>query len=332
MFLAFRGALARLVGRRRRVLVLAPLRRPVRSWVVQTNSGTPCPALASLPAVTSRSAGFAQSPERGPSRRWFGMPGWVNQGAREPMPRRLCGQRSGRTERGGLHAGSSRRPAARARQRRRHPGQVRRDPRGARESGEPPYLVRFDDGHTRLVFPGPDAMVEAKAKKAAGRARARREPGRRAAPRRKKTRRPASSAPVARERGVAGMPQSFGMKSRVIRRAHRRAARPCTTSRRTAPSSHASRRRAATGCCTSSCRTPPPGVALMELGAGSDADLLAALAELLPADDRWRHAHGSRGHGRSHVLPALVAAVPVVPVRGRAGWRWVPGNRSPLST
>jgi hypothetical protein len=26
--------------------------------------------------------------------------------------------------------------------------------------GAPPYLVRFDDGHTRLVFPGPDAIVE----------------------------------------------------------------------------------------------------------------------------------------------------------------------------
>jgi secondary thiamine-phosphate synthase enzyme len=56
------------------------------------------------------------------------------------------------------------------------------------------------------------------------------------------------------------------------------------------------------------------GVALMELGSGSDADLLAALAELLPADDRWRHAHGSAGHGRSHVLPALVAPFVVVPV------------------
>jgi hypothetical protein len=26
--------------------------------------------------------------------------------------------------------------------------------------GEPPYLVRFDDGHTSLVFPGPDATIE----------------------------------------------------------------------------------------------------------------------------------------------------------------------------
>ena len=56
------------------------------------------------------------------------------------------------------------------------------------------------------------------------------------------------------------------------------------------------------------------GLALIELGAGSDADLLAALAELLPADGRWRHAHGSRGHGRSHVLPALIAPFLVIPV------------------
>jgi secondary thiamine-phosphate synthase enzyme len=56
------------------------------------------------------------------------------------------------------------------------------------------------------------------------------------------------------------------------------------------------------------------GVALLELGSGSDADLLATLGELLPADDRWRHAHGSAGHGRSHVLPALVAPFAVLPV------------------
>ena len=58
------------------------------------------------------------------------------------------------------------------------------------------------------------------------------------------------------------------------------------------------------------------GLALMELGARSDEDLLAVLAELLPADDRWRHAHGSRGHGRSHVLPAFVAPFLVIPVLG----------------
>ncbi len=56
------------------------------------------------------------------------------------------------------------------------------------------------------------------------------------------------------------------------------------------------------------------GVAVIELGAGSDDDLLAALADLLPADDRWRHAHGSRGHGRSHVLPAFIAPFTMLPV------------------
>ncbi|MBY8861102.1 secondary thiamine-phosphate synthase enzyme YjbQ [Nocardia sp. CA2R105] len=56
------------------------------------------------------------------------------------------------------------------------------------------------------------------------------------------------------------------------------------------------------------------GIALIELGAGSDNDLLAALRDLLPADDRWRHAHGSRGHGRSHVMPALIAPYASIPV------------------
>ena len=58
------------------------------------------------------------------------------------------------------------------------------------------------------------------------------------------------------------------------------------------------------------------GLVLMELGAGSDADLLSVLADVLPADDRWRHSHGSRGHGRSHVLPAFVPPFLVIPVVG----------------
>jgi secondary thiamine-phosphate synthase enzyme len=58
------------------------------------------------------------------------------------------------------------------------------------------------------------------------------------------------------------------------------------------------------------------GLAIIETGAGSDDDLLAALADLLPADDRWRHRHGSRGHGRSHVMPALVPPYASVPVLG----------------
>ena len=56
------------------------------------------------------------------------------------------------------------------------------------------------------------------------------------------------------------------------------------------------------------------GVAIIELGSGSGDDLLAALRDLLPADDRWRHAHGSRGHGRAHVAPALVPPYATVPV------------------
>jgi secondary thiamine-phosphate synthase enzyme len=56
------------------------------------------------------------------------------------------------------------------------------------------------------------------------------------------------------------------------------------------------------------------GIAIIETGAGSDDDLLAALGDLLPADDRWRHAHGSRGHGRSHVMPAVVPPYATVPV------------------
>ena len=56
------------------------------------------------------------------------------------------------------------------------------------------------------------------------------------------------------------------------------------------------------------------GLAVIETGAGSDTDLLAALRELLPADDRWRHRHGSPGHGRDHVLPAIVAPSVSVPV------------------
>jgi len=56
------------------------------------------------------------------------------------------------------------------------------------------------------------------------------------------------------------------------------------------------------------------GIAVIETGAGSDTDLLEALRSLLPADDRWSHRHGSAGHGRDHVLPAIVAPSMSVPV------------------
>lgn len=58
------------------------------------------------------------------------------------------------------------------------------------------------------------------------------------------------------------------------------------------------------------------GLAIIETGAGSDDDLLAALRDLLPADGRWRHRHGSPGHGRDHVLPALVPPYATIPVLG----------------
>ncbi|MEV0965040.1 MULTISPECIES: secondary thiamine-phosphate synthase enzyme YjbQ [unclassified Streptomyces] len=58
------------------------------------------------------------------------------------------------------------------------------------------------------------------------------------------------------------------------------------------------------------------GIALIETGAGSDNDLLSALHVLLPADDRYQHRHGSPGHGRDHVLPALVPPHATLPVVG----------------
>ena len=58
------------------------------------------------------------------------------------------------------------------------------------------------------------------------------------------------------------------------------------------------------------------GVALIETGSGSEADLAGAIDRLLPPDDVYRHRHGSRGHGRDHVLPAFVAPALTVPVLG----------------
>ncbi len=58
------------------------------------------------------------------------------------------------------------------------------------------------------------------------------------------------------------------------------------------------------------------GLVIVELGAGSDHDLLDALDRLLPRDDRWRHRHGSPGHGADHVLPLLAPPTLGVPVFG----------------
>jgi secondary thiamine-phosphate synthase enzyme len=56
------------------------------------------------------------------------------------------------------------------------------------------------------------------------------------------------------------------------------------------------------------------GLVILELGAGSDDDALATLDRLLPRNDRWRHRHGSPGHGADHVLPLLVSPSLTVPV------------------
>lgn len=56
------------------------------------------------------------------------------------------------------------------------------------------------------------------------------------------------------------------------------------------------------------------GLALMELGSGSEGDLEDLLDRLLPRDDRYRHRHGSPGHGADHVLPAIVSPSLTVPV------------------
>ena len=58
------------------------------------------------------------------------------------------------------------------------------------------------------------------------------------------------------------------------------------------------------------------GIAIIEAGAGSEDDLLAAIGEILPRDDRWRHRHGAAGHGADHLLPAIIAPSITVPVLG----------------
>jgi len=57
------------------------------------------------------------------------------------------------------------------------------------------------------------------------------------------------------------------------------------------------------------------GVAIFETGAGTESDVLAAVDDLLPAEaGRWRHEHGTPGHGRDHVLPAFISPSITVPV------------------
>ncbi len=58
------------------------------------------------------------------------------------------------------------------------------------------------------------------------------------------------------------------------------------------------------------------GLAIVELGAGTEHDLMTAVDDLLPRDERWVHRHGSRGHGADHVMPAFLSPSLVVPVIG----------------
>lgn len=64
------------------------------------------------------------------------------------------------------------------------------------------------------------------------------------------------------------------------------------------------------------CPHATAGVALIETGAGSDADLLDIIDHVLPPDFRYRHQHGSPGHGADHVLPAFIAPSLTIPVLG----------------
>jgi secondary thiamine-phosphate synthase enzyme len=74
-------------------------------------------------------------------------------------------------------------------------------------------------------------------------------------------------------------------------------------------------RRARDGLCNVFVPHATAGVALIETGSGSDDDLVDTLERLLPRDDRYRHAHGSPGHGADHVLPALISPSVTVPVQ-----------------
>jgi secondary thiamine-phosphate synthase enzyme len=58
------------------------------------------------------------------------------------------------------------------------------------------------------------------------------------------------------------------------------------------------------------------GAALIETGSGTEDDLVQTIDRVWPRDVRYTHAHGSRGHGRDHVLPAFVSPSLVLPVVG----------------
>ena len=69
------------------------------------------------------------------------------------------------------------------------------------------------------------------------------------------------------------------------------------------------------------------GLAIIETGAGSDQDLVDTVGRLFPRDSRYRHVHGSHGHGADHVLPAVISpsiSIPVIAGRPALGiWQSV---------
>ena len=59
------------------------------------------------------------------------------------------------------------------------------------------------------------------------------------------------------------------------------------------------------------------GLALIETGSGTEEDLRVTVDRLLPVGQRYVHSHGSRGHGRDHVLPAFISpSLTLVVVKG----------------
>jgi secondary thiamine-phosphate synthase enzyme len=56
------------------------------------------------------------------------------------------------------------------------------------------------------------------------------------------------------------------------------------------------------------------GLGILELHAGSEADLAATIDRVLPREAGYRHRHGSTGHGRDHVLPVWVSPALTLPV------------------
>ena len=57
------------------------------------------------------------------------------------------------------------------------------------------------------------------------------------------------------------------------------------------------------------------GIAVIETGAGSDADLMDIIDDVFPRrTDRYRHQHGSEGHGADHVIPGFISPSVTLPV------------------